>query len=83
MPSGWFGLDSFHIQVLCRRQMGMQMLCFSHAHVDTLILQVYDVTKFLEEHPGGDEVLLTSTGEDACSFPVPFSNEVMMCLLFR
>lgn len=24
--------------------------------------QVYDVTKFLEDHPGGDEVLLSSTG---------------------
>ena len=24
--------------------------------------QVYDVTKFLEEHPGGDEVLLSATG---------------------
>ncbi|KAK4778774.1 hypothetical protein SAY86_006302 [Trapa natans] len=24
--------------------------------------KVYDVTKFLEDHPGGDEVLLTSTG---------------------
>jgi hypothetical protein len=55
-----------YIQVLCRLQPGMQILCFSEAHRDTLILQVYDVTKFLEEHPGGDEVLLTSTGEDAC-----------------
>ncbi|KAL9240119.1 hypothetical protein vseg_014376 [Gypsophila vaccaria] len=27
--------------------------------------KVYDVTKFLEEHPGGDEVLLASTGKDA------------------
>jgi len=24
--------------------------------------QVYDVTKFMEDHPGGDEVLLSSTG---------------------
>ncbi|GAB4844092.1 hypothetical protein Ancab_014056 [Ancistrocladus abbreviatus] len=24
--------------------------------------KVYDVTKFLEEHPGGDEVLLSTTG---------------------
>lgn len=24
--------------------------------------QVYDVTKFLEDHPGGDEVLLSATG---------------------
>ncbi|CAA0831392.1 Cytochrome b5 isoform E [Striga hermonthica] len=27
--------------------------------------KVYDVTPFLEEHPGGDDVLLTSTGKDA------------------
>ncbi|KAJ7216948.1 hypothetical protein O6H91_Y272600 [Diphasiastrum complanatum] len=27
--------------------------------------KVYDVSKFLEEHPGGDEVLLSATGKDA------------------
>ncbi|KAG4914140.1 hypothetical protein JHK82_054723 [Glycine max] len=27
--------------------------------------EVYDITPFLDEHPGGDEVLLTSTGKDA------------------
>ncbi|GFQ00377.1 cytochrome b5 [Phtheirospermum japonicum] len=27
--------------------------------------KVYDVTPFLEEHPGGDEVLVMSTGKDA------------------
>ncbi|KAI5315520.1 PREDICTED: cytochrome [Prunus dulcis] len=27
--------------------------------------KVYDVTKFLEDHPGGDEVLLAATGKDA------------------
>ncbi|XP_073129597.1 cytochrome b5-like [Henckelia pumila] len=27
--------------------------------------KVYDVTKFLEDHPGGDDVLLTATGKDA------------------
>ncbi|CAI9107436.1 OLC1v1006786C2 [Oldenlandia corymbosa var. corymbosa] len=30
-----------------------------------LFQQVYDVTKFLEDHPGGDEVLLSATGKDA------------------
>jgi cytochrome b involved in lipid metabolism len=28
-------------------------------------LQVYDVTKFLEHHPGGDDVLISATGKDA------------------
>jgi len=27
--------------------------------------KVYDVTKFLEEHPGGEEVLLENSGKDA------------------
>ena len=27
--------------------------------------KVYDVTPFMEEHPGGDEVLLAATGKDA------------------
>ncbi|KAK9289080.1 hypothetical protein L1049_017551 [Liquidambar formosana] len=27
--------------------------------------KVYDVSKFLEDHPGGDEVLLSATGKDA------------------
>lgn len=27
--------------------------------------KVYDVTRFLEEHPGGDDVLLSATGKDA------------------
>jgi cytochrome b5 len=28
-----------------------------------LTIQVYDVTPFMDEHPGGDEVLLAVTGE--------------------
>jgi len=27
--------------------------------------KVYDVTKFLDEHPGGDEVILAESGQDA------------------
>ncbi|XP_050208259.1 cytochrome b5-like [Mercurialis annua] len=27
--------------------------------------KIFDVTKFLEDHPGGDEVLLSATGKDA------------------
>jgi cytochrome b involved in lipid metabolism len=39
----------------------------NHARDCWLIIggKVYDVTKFLEDHPGGDEVLLSATGKDA------------------
>ncbi|CAK9142435.1 unnamed protein product [Ilex paraguariensis] len=28
-------------------------------------MEVYDVSSYLEEHPGGDDVLLAATGKDA------------------
>lgn len=28
---------------------------------------MYDVTQFLDDHPGGDEVLITSTGKLLCT----------------
>ena len=33
--------------------------------------QVYDVTPFMEEHPGGDEVLLACTGNPSQRFQPP------------
>lgn len=36
-------------------------LLFSHI----LTLQVFDVTAFMDEHPGGDEVLLAATGNNS------------------
>uniref|UniRef100_A0A2P2JXW4 Cytochrome b5 heme-binding domain-containing protein n=1 Tax=Rhizophora mucronata TaxID=61149 RepID=A0A2P2JXW4_RHIMU len=35
-----------------------------HQHLEHDI-QVYDVTPFMDDHPGGDEVLLSATGKDA------------------
>ncbi|KAE8730597.1 Cytochrome b5 [Hibiscus syriacus] len=39
----------------------------NHAKDCWLVIEgkVYNVTKFLEDHPGGDDVLLSSTGKDA------------------
>ncbi|KAG8641932.1 cytochrome b5 [Manihot esculenta] len=56
-------------------QMGSQAKVYTLAEVSEhnqpkdcwLVIEgkVYDVTKFLEDHPGGDEVLLSATGKDA------------------
>jgi cytochrome b involved in lipid metabolism len=38
-----------------------------------VLLQVYNVTRFLEEHPGGDDVLLSATGtrySEECHFDI-------------
>ncbi len=36
--------------------------------------KVYNVTDFLEEHPGGYDIILTSAGEHRCDVPVQLSN---------
>lgn len=48
-----FGIVSFTL---------WDQLLFSISKVFYALEQVYDVTKFLEDHPGGDEVLLSATG---------------------
>lgn len=32
------------------------------------LVQVYDVTPFMDDHPGGDEVLLAATGKILTGF---------------
>jgi hypothetical protein len=48
--------------------MGLERLFTSYLKSRGFFLgfQAYDVTRFLEEHPGGDEVLLSATG--MCGF---------------
>ncbi|XP_039021444.1 cytochrome b5 reductase 4-like [Hibiscus syriacus] len=43
--------------------------------------KVYNVTKFLEDHPGGDEVLLSATGTTDVLFFLPFLYNLMSKLL--
>lgn len=44
----------------------ISLLAFLDADVDEYRLcPVYDVSKFADEHPGGDEVLLSEAGKDA------------------
>jgi hypothetical protein len=46
-----------------------------------VLLQVYNVTRFLEEHPGGDDVLLSATGtrySEECHFDL--SSNQSICL---
>jgi hypothetical protein len=35
------------------------------------LFQVYDVTPFMAEHPGGEDVMLVSTGEHSCLSHLP------------
>lgn len=44
-----------------------------------MIFQVYDVTPFLDDHPGGDEVLESSTGKQFLQ--VSISYLLMMIML--
>lgn len=43
----------------------MEIYALDHNISSLLTFQVYDVTSFMDEHPGGDEVLLAVTGKDA------------------
>ncbi|WFD26132.1 hypothetical protein MNAN1_001107 [Malassezia nana] len=53
---------------MAARQITFAEVC-EHKSEESLWLvidnKVYDVTKFLSEHPGGDEVLLTEAGKNA------------------
>ncbi len=44
-----------------------------------VLLQVYNVTRFLEEHPGGDDVLLSATGTrypEECHFDLSSNQSI-------
>jgi hypothetical protein len=45
--------------------------------------KVYDVTKFLEEHPGGDEVLLEAAGAFIISKIIFLSTDLFRTRCFR
>ncbi|XP_050941790.1 cytochrome B5-like isoform X1 [Cucumis melo] len=56
---------AFDDQETCRgRDTGHYDLCVMETKCTEKLL-VYDVTPFLEDHPGGDEVLLLATEKDA------------------
>lgn len=47
-------------------------------------MQIYDVTKYLEDHPGGADVLLEATGTAALNpwFSFPILDYVGVCFLY-
>ncbi|WFC95339.1 hypothetical protein MBRA1_001986 [Malassezia brasiliensis] len=50
------------------REITFEEFCKHNKENDLWLLidgKVYDVTKFLPEHPGGEEVLITEAGKDA------------------
>lgn len=48
-----------------------------------LLFQVYDVTPFMDDHPGGDEVLLSSTGIVLCYTDAPYSSTKSLVAFVR
>ena len=44
-------------------------------------MQIYDVTKNLEDHPGGADVLLEATGTAAFCFPILVHWVLVSCMV--
>ncbi|SPC60721.1 probable cytochrome b5 [Ustilago sp. UG-2017b] len=60
--------DSKPISNSNEKKISMEELKQHNSHEDLWLLidgKVYNVSKFLDEHPGGDEVLVTEAGKDA------------------
>lgn len=76
LESLWFlvAITCSFVQILISKFQGFSVLMFASLFVFFLphmlsiflyhqcISQVYDVTKYLDDHPGGDDVLLSATG---------------------
>lgn len=56
MKSSQFRFRTYKIELSLTLRTSILTECF------LIFRQVYDVTKFLEEHPGGDDVILSATG---------------------
>ncbi|RZR80836.1 hypothetical protein BHM03_00006929 [Ensete ventricosum] len=69
-PTRTVGLSSTARSVSISRQFDSVDSSFGLLFLVFVIsVQVYDVTKFLEDHPGGDDVLLSSTGRSISGYP--------------